>query len=434
MDVHASPDTLPELQEFLSRFQVRFHRPEASAALERYTTGLLTELPNKNCDTMAQAVPGTSEQRLQGFLSNMAWDEEDLNRQRVQLMLATATLGDGVLLLDDTGFAKQGKASVGVARQYSGTLGKVGNCQVAVTCCYSDPWATWPVGVRLYLPEAWTQEPERCRQAGIPPEVDFQTKPEIALALLDQARGWGVPHHCVVADADYGDNPNFLAGLEERGEPYVVGVRADFRISLARQAPGRRADQVLAALPRSLWGTIRWRQGSKGWLRKKFVALYCWRRTRNEAMGEGWLLGEGPARGQQGEYKYYWSNLPARTPLEKLVEYSHRRHAIEQFHEEAKGELGWDQYQGRRWRGFHRHAVTVMLAYSFLVWLEVQHRSTQHGPGRPRNPFSPTAGPQAEAASRGTSGGSLLATAPGGVVVGDHGAVHPPMLPQELTK
>src|ERR671914_794711 len=377
MDVHASPDPLPELQGFLSRFQVRFHRPEARAALERYTTGLLTELPNKNCDTMAQAVPGTSEQRLQGFLSSMAWDEEDLNRQRVQLMLATATLGDGVLLLDDTGFAKQGKNSVGVARQYSGTLGKVGNCQVAVTCCYSDPWATWPVGVRLYLPEAWTQDLGRCRQAGVPPEVGFQTKPEIALALLDQAR---------------------------------------------------------AALPRSLWGTIRWRQGSKGWLRKKFVALYCWRRTRNGAVGEGWLLGERPARGQQGEYKYYWSNLPATTPLEKLVEYSHRRHAIEQFHEEAKGELGWDQYQGRRWRGFHRHAATVMLAYSFLVWLEVQHRSTQQGPGRPRNPFSPTAGPQAEAASRGASGGSLLATAPGSAVVGDHGAVHPAMFPQELTK
>jgi SRSO17 transposase len=239
MDVHASPDPLPELQGFLSHFQVRFHRPEARAALERYTTGLLTELPIKNCDTIAQAVPGTSEQRLQGFLTTMDWDAEDLNRQRVHLMLDTATLGDGVLLLDDTGFAKQGKNSVGVARQYSGTLGKVGNCQVAVTCCYSDPLATWPVSVRLYLPEAWTQDLERCHKAGIPSEVGFQTKPEIGLALLDKARCWGVPHCCVVADADYGDNPHFLAGLEARGEAYVVGVRADFRISLATQAPGR---------------------------------------------------------------------------------------------------------------------------------------------------------------------------------------------------
>src|ERR671914_1964586 len=270
MDVHASPDPLPELQGFLSRFQVRFHRPEARAALERYTTGLLTELPNKNCDTMAQAVPGTSEQRLQGFLSSMAWDEEDLNRQRVQLMLATATLGDGVLLLDDTGFAKQGKNSVGVARQDSGTLGQVGNCQVAVTCCYSDPQGTWPVAVRLYLPKTWAYDPERRRQAGVPAEVPFHTKPELALTLLDQARAWGVPHRCVVADADYGDNPNFLAGLEARQEAYVVGVRKDLQVSVGGKAmtPVWRTGQLLHTVPRWQWRTVRWRRGPKGGLRK----------------------------------------------------------------------------------------------------------------------------------------------------------------------
>jgi SRSO17 transposase len=222
MDVHASPEELPELKEFLGSFQVRFRRPEGADALERYTTGLLTELPNKNCDTIAQAVPGTSEQRLQEFLTNMQWDEEDLNRQRVQKLTAEATLGDGVLVLDDTGFAKQGKASVGVALQYSGTLGKVSNCQLAVTCCYTDPQATWPVAVRLYLPQAWAEDSERRGKARLPAEVTFQTKPEIALARLDQALAWGVPHRCVVADADYGDNPHFLAGLEARQEQYVA--------------------------------------------------------------------------------------------------------------------------------------------------------------------------------------------------------------------
>jgi SRSO17 transposase len=276
MDVHASPEVLPELQEFLGHFQVRFRRREGLAALERYTTGLLTQLPNKNCDTLAQPLPGTSQQRLQEFLTNMDWEEEDLNRQRVQLMVST-TLGDGVLLLDDTGFPKQGKASVGVARQYSGALGKVGNCQVAVTCCYSDPRATWPVAVRLYLPETWTQNPERCRKARVPGEVGFATKPELALALLEQARAWGVPFCCVVADADYGDNPTFLAGLEARGEEYVVGVRADFRVMQLAQGPKQRADRVLAQVPRSQWRTIRWRQGSQGWLRKKFVALHYFR-------------------------------------------------------------------------------------------------------------------------------------------------------------
>ena len=155
MDVQASPAELPELHELLGAFQVRFRRPEGREALERYTIGLLTELPNKNGDTSAQAVPGISEQRLQECLTHRPWDEEDLNRQRVQKMGAEATLGDGTLVLDDTGVAEQGQASVGVVRQSSGTLGQVGNGQIAVTCCDTDPQATWPVAARLYLPRVW---------------------------------------------------------------------------------------------------------------------------------------------------------------------------------------------------------------------------------------------------------------------------------------
>jgi SRSO17 transposase len=361
--------------------------------LERYTTGLLTELPDKNCDTIAQAIPGTDEQRLQEFLPTMQWDEEDLNHQRVQKMIAEAILGEGVLVLDDTGFVKQGKTSVGVARQYSGTLGKVGNCQLAVTCCYTDPQTSWPVAVQLYWPDAWATDPERRQMARVPAGVLFQTKPEIALTLLDRARAWGVPHRCVVADADYGDNPHFLAGLEARQERYVVGVRADFRVSGRRAAasPGGRADQLLRALPRWQWRTIRWRHGTKGWLRKKFVAVRCWRVTRDGQRQVGWLLGERVTRGQPEERKYYWSNLPATATVEELAAYAHRRFAVEQFHEEAKGELGWDQDQGRLWPGFHRHAATVMLAYSFLVWLELRQRHGQCRRGRPRDPFSPSA-------------------------------------------
>ena len=221
--------------------------------------------------------------------------------------------GDGVLVVDDTGFPKQGKASVGVARQYSGTLGKVGNCQVAVTCCYTDPQATWPVAVRLYLPKTWAQDPKRRQQARVPAEISFQTKPEIALVLLDQARAWGVPHRCVVADADYGDNPNFLAGLEARQEPYVVAVRTDFAVRLRNAATSRlwRADELLQTVPRWQWRTIRWRQGTKGWLRKKFVAVRCWRVTSDGYRHEGWLVGERAPRGQPEERKYFWSNLPA---------------------------------------------------------------------------------------------------------------------------
>ena len=405
MDAHASPDELPEVKEFLGSFQVRFRRPEGAEALERYTTGLLTELPNKNCDTIAQAVPGTSEQCLQEFLTNMQWDEADLNRQRVQKMVADATLGDGVLVLDDTGFPKQGTASVGVARQYSGTLGKVGNCQIAVTCCYTDPQATWPVAVHMYLPQAWAEDPERRRKARVPAEVSFQTKPEIALALLDQARAWGVPYRGVVADADYGDNPNFLAGLDARHERYVVAVRTDFRVSRQRQTTGpvERTDELLQSVPRAQWRTIRWRQGTKGWLRKKFMAVRCWRITSDGRRHVGWLLGERATQGQPEERKYYWSNLPSLTMLEELAGYAHRRYAVEQFHEEAKGEVGWDQYQGRLWPGFHRHAATVMLAYSFLVWLELRQRRRPRGRGRPRDPFSPSAGPAAPQPASGPS-------------------------------
>src|SRR6266699_3308983 len=300
MDIHASPASLPELDEFLATFQVRFRRPEGEAALERSLTGLRTALPNKNCDTMAEAVPGTSEQRLQEFLTTMQWDEHALNRQRVAKMIAEATVGHGVLLFDETGFAKQGKASVGVARQYSGTLGTGGNCQVAVTCGYSDPQASWPVAVRVSLPQEWTDDPERWRRARVPADVSCQTKPQRALALLDQARAWGVPHRCVVADADYGDNPNFLAGLEARRERYVVGVRADFRVSDGRAAisPVQRTDERLHAVPRAQWRTIYWRHGTKGWLRKKFSAVRCWRVTSTGRRHVGWLLGERMTRGQ----------------------------------------------------------------------------------------------------------------------------------------
>lgn len=436
MDVHASPAVLPELEEFLASFQVRFRRPEGEHALERYLTGLLTELPNKNCDTMAQAVPGTSEQRLQEFLTNMQWDHDDLNRQRVEKLIAEVTVGKGALILDDTGFAKQGKASVGVARQYSGTLGKVGNCQVAVTCCYSDARASWPVAVRLYLPKAWADEPARLRRARVPEDVTFQTKPQLALALLDQARAWGVPHRCVVADADYGDNPHFLAGLEARRESYVVAVRSDFEVCLKRHGspPVQRADQVLAALPRRLWRTIRWRHGTKGWLRKKFMALRCWRMTPENQARIGWLLGERAARGQPEERKYYWSNLPASATLEEVVDFAHRRHAIEQFHEEAKGELGWDQYQGRLWPGFHRHAVSAMLAYSFLLWQELRHRQNRPRRGRPRDPFSPSARSTSLYAASRASGGGPMATPPSATVVDDYGSVHGTLLTSVLTK
>jgi SRSO17 transposase len=407
---HAPAATLPELDEFLRPFHVHFARSEGRQSLERYLTGLLTEHNNKNCDTIAQVVPGTSQQRLHNLLTGIAWDHDDLNDQRVRTMLRLPSEGDAVLVFDDTGFAKQGECSVGVKRQYSGTLGRTGNCQVSVNCHYAERTLAWPVGTRLYLPTEWASDPPRRDKAKVPKDVTFQTKPQIALALLDKARQLGVAHAGVTADADYGDNPNFLDGLEFRRERYVVAVRGDFKVARGRAAADvpQRIDALVAALPAAGWRTIRWREGSKGWLGGRFVALRCWRVRSDGGRRIGWLIGEDSSDGKR---RYYWSNFGPDVALERLVEYAHRRHWVEQYHEEAKGLLGWDQYQGRLWVGFHRHAVTVMLAYSFLVWQEYKQREQVSRRGRPRRPFSPSARPPATAAAGGASPHRRLAAA-----------------------
>jgi SRSO17 transposase len=409
----APSQPLPELVEFLALFDGQFVRSEARQALERYITGLLTEHPRKNCDTLAQVVPSTSEQRLQGLLTRMAWDDENLNRQRVQWLAGLPTEGDGVLIFDDTGFAKQGRSSVGVAWQYSGTLGKTANCQVTVDCHYAERTLAWPIATRLYLHESWAEDFDRRKKARVPAAVIFQTKPQIALSLLDQANLWGIRHSCVTADADYGDNPNFLAGLEKRRELYVVAIRSDFAVALgSRDAPAQRVDAVLESQPAATWRTVRWREGSQEWLRGRFVAVRCWRVTTDGQRHRGWLIGERQARGQRERWKSFWSNFGPQRPIWEMVEYAHRRHWVEQFHEEAKGELGWDQYQGRLWPGFHRHAAAVMLAYSFLVWRDWQQRQCPRS-GRPRPAFSPPSGPTENQLAGGASPSERRAAARG---------------------
>ena len=409
---HAPSTPLPELAEFLAPFRVHFKRSEGRQTLERYLTGLLTEHPNKNCDTIAQVVPGTSEQRLQALMTTLDWDEQDLNRQRVQTMLQMPTEGDGVLIFDDTGFAKQGRCSVGVGRQYSGTLGKTGNCQITVNCHYAERTIAWPIATRLYLPEHWADDADRRQKAKVPERVSFRTKPQIALELLDQAKAWGVRWACVTADADYGDNPNFLEGLEARRQRYVVAVRADFAVTLTRRGgAARRADLLVRTQAARSWRSVTWREGSQGWMRGRFVASRGWRVTSSGRRRAGWLIGEDASDGKR---RYDWSNFGPKVALERMVEYAHRRHWVERYHEEAKELLGWDQYQGRLWPGFHRHAVSVMLAYSFLVWHEWQQRQEHARPGRPRRAFSPSAGSASRAIAGGASADLRLAPHRGG--------------------
>jgi SRSO17 transposase len=401
----ASPDTLPELATYLQPFAPLFRRSTSRASVERYLTGLLTDLERKNCDTIAAAVAGTSTERLQHLLTDATWEPQALDQQRVTALVAQSP-PHGLLLLDDTGLPKQGRSSVGVARQYSGTLGKVANCQVVVSAHYvaDEPTSSapvhWPLTARLYLPEAWAADSARRAKVRVPTDVPFQTKPELALALVDQARTWGVPFACVVADAGYGDNPTFLQGLDDRQVAYVVGVSSTFGVRLPdevqaaallppprprgrgqpqkpRPAPLYAAKTVLDAVPEDRWQPITWREHDDVVLRKQFVAVrvhwatggaqFSTSHHRVATGPEGWLLGERPLLGERGEVKWYYSNLPADTPLHRLVELAHSRWPIEQFYEDAKGECGLDHYQGRRWDGLHRHLALVMLAYSFLA-------------------------------------------------------------------
>ncbi len=388
----ASDKPLPELANYLSTFDGHFVRSEGRESLERYSTGLLSDIPRKNGEAIEDSVPGTNNQRLQSLLTGIQWDHQGANQERVEQMRDHVSLGDGVLIHDDTGIPKQGEHSVGVARQYCSELGKVANCQVVVTCHYADPAASWPVNARLYPPSEWTDDPERMREAGVPEDIQFQTKPEIALALLDEANRIGVPHEAVVTDASYGGDDPYLSGLESRGEHYVNAVPCDFTVILEEdpQVDVQRADAVMHQFARRKWRTIRWREGTKGWLGKKFIAVRAYRTVDGEPKTLGWLIGERPGYGQKGKWKYYFSDFSADTPLERLVEYAHRRWHIDRFYEDAKNELGLGDYQGRKWIGFHRHIIIVMITYSFLAWREWKHRhSTPRPRGRPRNPFSP---------------------------------------------
>jgi SRSO17 transposase len=410
----ASSDPLPEIAEFLEPFASLFRRSQSRNSLERYITGLLTDLDRKNCDTIAAALAGTSTERLQHLLTDADWDSLKLDEARVRSLSAKSPKG-GVLVLDDTSFPKQGKASVGVARQYCGALGKRANCQVVVSAQYlaDEPESSrplhWPVSGRLYLPEGWASDPKRREISHVSEEVIFRSKPQIALSLVDLSREWGVPSEVMVADSGYGKYPSFLGGLEERKVSYVCGVESTFGVRLPeevraakeagappyqgrgqppkeRPAPLYTARELIGSLPEEAWETVSLREGTKGTLSKQMVALRMHRAKGSARHSidhelvltakEGWLIGERALPGEpssaenkegEEELKYYYSTLGAEVPLERMAALAKSRWTIEQFYEDAKGECGLCDYQGRRWEGLHRHLALSMLAYSFLM-------------------------------------------------------------------
>ena len=409
----AGPAPLTDLSEFLEPFGVLVRRSESRGSMERYATGLLSDLSRKTAADIGRALPGTNDQRLQEFLTNTAWDFWTMDRLRIDRMLRHASTSGGALVVDDTGFPKKGQHSVGVARQYSGTLGRVDNCQVVVTTHYVDRVFDWPVNGRLYLPENWASDRQRRTETRTPEEVRFRTKGEIALALIDEAVQAGLdPHFPVVADAGYGDQPTFLNGLEDREHPYVVAQAGtvQFRLvaevetdpgdgrppayrgrgrprkgpTLADRVPAREARAILSALPEEAWTRVAWREGRKGALVKEVARV---RVHRTGARGThlpttGWLVGERPLAGHAGDGKQYFAWALDDLTLADLIEVAHVRWIIERFYQDAKGELGLDDYEGRLWTGLHRHIALVMLAHCFLT-LRQSYGAEVGGPAPP---------------------------------------------------
>lgn len=393
----AGLEPLSGLERFLEPFSRLLRRPESRHALERYATGLLSDLSRKTASDLGRSLPGTNGQRLQEFLTRTEWNSKEMDRLRVQQMLAQASVGAGVLVVDDTGLAKKGTSSVGVARQYSGTLGRVDNCQVLVTSHYVDAVFDWPVGARIYLPQAWAEDRARRRAAQVPEEIEFRTKGEIALDLVDEALAAGVRPRAVVGDARYGDQPSLLDGLEARKLAYVVSLSSTVRFrpveaveaELARgvqlappggqprgkkktlegRLPSQPAQAILAQLPEEAWQKVAWREGTKGALVKEFVRVRVYRAGREgrHVPSAGWLIGERPLSGHQGDRREYFLWGLDEQPLEEQVRTAHVRWVIERFYQDAKGELGLDDYEGRLWQGFHRHVALVMLAHSYLT-------------------------------------------------------------------
>ena len=392
--IKAGPDPLADLAAFLEPFASLLRRSESRQTLERYATGLLADLPRKTASDIGRALPETNGQRLQELLTRTAWEVAEMDAIRIAMMRERASVGDGILIVDDTGFPKKGKHSVGVSRQYSGTLGRIDNCQVVVTTHYVDAVFDWPVNARLYLPKTWTRDRGRCRKAQVPEQIAFRTKGQIALDLTDEAMAAGLAPRAAIADAGYGDQPTLLDGWEARDLPYVVAVErtASFRLAAAVDAdPGdgppppyqgvgrpkkpaalkdriaqQTAEQILEALPQEAWETVAWRDGTKGPLVKRFARVRVYRTRQRAGHHEscGWLIGERPLPGRSGDHKQYfaWS-------LDELAlaDLAHVRWVIERFYQDAKGELGLDDYEGRLWHGLHRHLALVMLAHSFLT-------------------------------------------------------------------
>ena len=352
-------------------FSACFSRRAQREAASRYLDGLFNDSERKSMEAMHGRLsdPGTY-QALQHFITDSPWDAT-----RVWTHLRTLVpIRTGILALDDTGFPKQGTASVGVQRQYCGALGKIGNCQVAVSSALIADGRTWPLTFELYVPESWTTDALRRQSVGIPETLQFRQKWRIALAHVRTVLKAGFAVTGVVVDADYGSNAAFRDGLERLGLRYAVAIRGVATFG----TPGARltatAAVIAAAAPLNHWHTVTWGAGTTGALTAAFYAV---RVRAVKGRGDRWLLCERSADDVQ---KYYLLNLAATASLKALVTLARARWPIEQQYRELKDDLGLDHFEGRSYRGWAHHVVLTAVAFTFL----------QLERGRPAVPLRPT--------------------------------------------
>ena len=322
-------------------------------------------------------------------MSQSSWDWMPVRRELARQMAREAS-SRAAWLLDDTGFPKKGKHSVGVARQYSGTLGKIGNCQIGVSLNYATDEGCFPLDFQLYLPEEWANDPERRKKAGVPEDLSFKRKWELGLEMIDRARKWGIPVTVVVADAGYGIVTEFRTGLRERRLPYVVGISEKVGVwrnpveigpppyqghgrPRTRQRdlpPPENVHEVVKMLPETSWSEVTWREGTKGPMKGRFAALRV-QPSHGHTHGKAdepicWLLAEWPPDAEEPT-KFWLSNLPESTTLRDLVYWAKIRWWVEQNYQQLKDDLGLDHFEGRSFTGWNHHVTLSMIAFDFLV-------------------------------------------------------------------
>ena len=353
------------LAELHARISPRFARSEPRERVLGYVRGLLAPLERKNSWTLAEEAGESIPDGMQRLLMSADWDADDVRDDVRDYVVEHLGDPSGVLVVDETGFLKKGTKSAGVARMYSGTAGRVENCQIGVFLGYATPAGRTFLDRELYLPQAWAEDRQRRAEARVGEAVEFATKPELAMTMIARALDAAVPAGWVTGDEVYGQHSKLRMMLEGRGMPYVLAVPVNQRVIAVVQGKVAelRADALAARLPVQAWKKISAGAGAKG------PREYHWARAAIrplEDTGGYWLLVRRSLT-DPDDLAYYLCHGPERTPLRELVRVAGARWAIEETFQTAKGQVGLDQYQVRRYDSWYRHITLAMLAHAFLT-------------------------------------------------------------------